>query len=243
MQNPLKILGVIGARSGSKGIPDKNIKPLAGKPLMGWIIEAAKKSKYLNRVLVSTDSEKYAAAAGALGADTPFLRPRELSQDTSTDFEYVKHAVEWLEQNEKYIPDIVVRMMPTVPLQSTDDIDKCVEKLIGDADAHSSVVVAEAHQHPEKALKLVDDGKGGHLLVGYMSGDGKGVDPTLRQSYSKAYFRGNIIALRTPVIKKFGSLTGNRVRHHVIPQERALDIDSPIDFFLAEKLMEKFKNA
>ena len=233
----MEILGIIGARSGSKSIPDKNIKPLAGKPLMGWIIEAAKRSKYLTRIIVSTDSEKYALVARQFGAQTPFLRPLEISGDKATDFEYVFHAVKWLRENENYVPDIVVRMMPTLPFQSTEDINSCVEKLISDPEAHSAVVIAEARQHPHKALKLIDDGKGGEYLVGYFSEDGKGVDPTLRQSYPKAYFRGNIIAVRTGVLEKFGTLTGEKVRAHIIPQERALDIDSLTDFLIAEKLM------
>lgn len=240
MTTSLEILGVIGARSGSKGVPDKNIRDLAGKPLLAWIIEAAKRSKYVTRLVVSTDSEKYAAIARSFGAETPFLRPEEISGDRATDFEYVSHATRWLRENEGYTPDIVVRMMPTVPLQSSDDIDSCVEKLLADREAHSAVVVAEARQHPEKGLKLIDDDNGGQYLVGYKSGDGKGVDPTSRHFYPKAYFRANLIALRTPVIEEFGTLTGERVRYHVIPQERAVDIDSPIDFFIAEKLIEYF---
>ena len=240
MTKSLEVLGVIGARSGSKGVPDKNIRDLAGKPLLAWIIEAAKKSKYVTRLIVSTDSEKYAATARSFGAETPFLRPQEISGDSATDFEYVSHAVRWLRENEGYRPDIVVRLMPTVPLQSSADIDSCIEKLLSDSDAHSAVVVAEARQHPEKALKIVDDKSGAPYLVGYKSGDGKGVDPTSRHFYPKAYFRANLIVLRTPVIEEFGTLTGERVLPHVIPQERAVDIDSLIDFFIAEKLIEHF---
>lgn len=233
----MEILGVIGARSGSKGVPDKNIRPLAGKPLMGWVIGAAKASKYLTRLVVSTDSDKYAKVAREFGAETPFLRPPEISHDKSTDFEYVHHASRWLRENENYVPDIIVRMMPTLPFQKTEDIDAVVEKLLQDQDADSAVVIAQARQHPHKALKLVDDGRGGNYVVGYFSGDGRGVDPTLRQNYSPAYFRANIIAVRTPILEKFGTLTGERVRAHIIPQERAIDIDSISDFIFAEKLM------
>lgn len=235
----LKILGIIGARSGSKGVPDKNIRFLAGKPLIGWIIETAKRSKYLNRLIVSTDSEKYAVLARSFGAETPFLRPEELARDSSTDFEYVEHAVKWLEANEGYLPDIVVRLMATVPLQTAEDIDACIEELLRDKEAHSSVVIAEARQHPQKALKLVDDGQGGKYLAGYITGEGKDTNPTARQAYAKAYFRANIVACRSMVIKEFGSLTGERVRFHIIPQERAVDIDSLIDFYIVEQLMKK----
>lgn len=240
-ETKLKILAVIGARSGSKGIPDKNIKPLAGKPLMGWIIGEAKKSQYLSRVIVSTDSQKYADIARSLGAETPFLRPAEIAGDKATDFQYVSHALEWLKKNESYEPDIVVRLMPTVPLQKSEDIDACVKNLITDPNAHSSVVVTPASQHPNKAMKIIAD-NGKDYLVGYFTGQAKDAEPTFRQGYEKAYFRANVVASRAWVVNNLKSLVGEKIRCHIIPQERAIDIDAPADFFIAEKLMEFFKN-
>lgn len=237
MDTPFRILGVIGARSGSKGIPDKNIKLLAGKPLMSWIIAAARGAKTLDRVIVSTDSERYAAIARECGAEAPFLRPANISGDAATDFEYVRHALEWLDAHEGYRPDIVVRMMPTVPLQRSEDIDACVRHLIEDPSAHSSVVVAEASQHPHKAMRLVSEG-GRDYLVHYLTGRARDAEPAFRQGYERAYFRANVIATRASVVRKLGSLVGERIRCHVIPKERAIDIDSPVDFFIAEKLME-----
>ncbi|MBZ0160165.1 MAG: acylneuraminate cytidylyltransferase family protein [bacterium] len=238
----LKILGIIGARSGSKGVPHKNIRLLMEKPLIAWIIETAKASRYVNRVIVSTDSEEYAAIARRYGADVPYLRPKELAADHSPEWEYVKHMVEWLMEYEQYKPDIVVRMMTTVPLQMPEDIDSCIEELLKDPLAQSAVVIAEARQHPLKALKLINDGKGGQHLVTYFTESGREVTPIARQHYEKAYFRSNVIACRTNVIYETASLTGDFVRYHIIPQERAIDIDSPIDFFIVEKLMEKFRN-
>lgn len=236
----LKILGLIGARSGSKSVPDKNILPLAGKPLIGWIIEKAKKSKYLNRVVVSTDSEKYAEIARSFGAETPFIRPKEFAADTSTDMDWVGHALSWLEKNENYKPDIVVRMFPTVPLQAVEDIHSVIEELFKDPEADSAVVIAEATQPPMKAMKLVNDSRGGKYLVGYFSGKGTDATASLRQSYERAYHRANIIAFRPEVMARTNSMTGDRVRPHIIPQERAVDIDSPMDFYIAEQLMKKF---
>lgn len=238
----LKILGIIGARSGSKGVSHKNIRLLMRKPLMAWIIETARASRYINRVVVSTDSEEYAAIARQYGADVPYLRPKELAADHSPECEYVKNMVEWLEKYEGYKPDIVVRMMATVPLQIPEDIDSCIGELLKDPEAQSAVVIAEARQHPQKALKLVDDGRGGKRLVTYFTESGREVTPIARQHYEKAYFRSNVIACRTNVIYETASLTGDLVRYHIIPQERAIDIDSPIDFFIIEKLIEKFKN-
>ncbi len=235
----LKVMGIIGIRSGSKGVPHKNIRPLAGKPLVGWILDAARQSKHMNRVVVSTDSPDYAAVAASFGADVPYLRPVELAADESPEFEYVKHMLEWLDKNEGYRPDIVVRMMATVPLQSTEDIDAVIGKLVEDPKADSAVVIAEARQHPIKALRVVDDGEGGERLVTYFTGSGREVTPLARQNYEKAYFRANIIACRRRVIFDTNSLTGDLVRFHIIPQERAVDIDNPMDFYATEQLMKK----
>jgi CMP-N-acetylneuraminic acid synthetase len=235
----MNILGIIGARSGSKGVKDKNIRQLLGKPLLGRIIETSKKSKYINRVIVSTDSNHYAGIAREYGAEVPFLRPEELSLDCSPEYDYVLHAVRWLKSNENYEPDIVVRLMPTVPLQTTEDIDLCIEELMKDSSAHSAVVISEACQHPLKALKLVDDKKGGFCLVSYFSESGQEVTPIARQNYEKAYFRSNIIACRLNTIYNTDSLTGDRVRYHIIPQERALDIDSERDFIVVEELVKR----
>ena len=239
MAQPLKILGIIGARSGSKGVPDKNIKPLEGVPLVGRIIEKAKQSKHINRVVVSTDSEEYATVARTFGADTPFLRPAEFATDKSPEVEYVKHALAWLEEHEGYVPDIAVRLMATVPLQSTEDIDACIDELLKDEEADSAVVIAEARQHPVKALKIIPDGAGGEKLVTYFTESGREVTPLARQNYEKAYFRANIIACRTPVIFNTDSMTGDTVRFHVIPQERAIDIDSETDFLILEALLKR----
>jgi CMP-N,N'-diacetyllegionaminic acid synthase len=236
----LKIMGIIGIRSGSKGVPDKNISALAGKPLVGWILDAANQSKYINRVVVSTDSSDYAEIAASYGADIPYLRPAELATDGAPEFEYVKHMIEWLDKNEGYQPDVVVRMMATVPLQSSEDIDAVIQKLIDDPKADSAVVISEARQHPVKALKIVDDGEGGEKLVTYFTNSGREVTPIARQNYQKAYFRANIIACRRQVIFDTDSLTGDLVRFHIIPQERAVDIDNHIDFYMTEHLIKKF---
>ena len=234
----MNILGIIGASSGSKGVKDKNIRQLLGKPLLGRIIETSKKSKYINRVIVSTDSKHYVDIAREFGAEVPFLRPEELSSDWSPEYDYVLHAVKWLKSNEKYEPDIVIRLMATVPLQTTEDIDLCIEELMKDNAAHSAVVISRARQHPLKALKLMDDKKGGYYLVSYFSESGREVTPTARQNYEKAYFRSNIIACRLNTIYDTDSLTGDRVRYHIIPQERAIDIDSEIDFLIIEALIK-----
>lgn len=236
-ENKFKVLGIVGIRSGSKSVANKNIRNLSGKPLVGWVLSAALRSKCINRLVVSTDSEEYARVAMELGAEVPYLRPAELARDNSPEVDYVRHVLEWLEKHEGYRPDIVVRMMATVPLQAPEDIDAVVQILENDPLADSAVVVAEARQHPLKALKIVDDGDGGTKLVTYFTDSGREVTPIARQNYQPAYFRGNVIACRTQVVFDTGSLTGDLVRYHIIPQERAVDIDNLVDFYIAEHLM------
>ena len=164
----MEVLAIIGARSGSKSVKDKNIALVDGKPLLGRIIETARSSRNVNRVIVSTDSPEYAAVAREYHAETPFLRPAELAGELSPEFEYVRHALQWLEANEGYVPDIAVRCMATVPLQRTEDIEGVIRLLADDPSAESAVVVAEARQHPLKALKVIP-GPRGDRLVGYFS--------------------------------------------------------------------------
>jgi CMP-N,N'-diacetyllegionaminic acid synthase len=235
----LKVMGIIGIRSGSKGVEDKNIKPLNGKPLAGWIIEKALKSKFINKLVVSTDSEHYQKIAKDFGAEVPYLRPSDIADDISPEIAYVQHMLKWLKENEDYEPDIVVRMMATVPLQTTDDIDQSVAKLIQSNDLDSVVVIAEARQHPLKALKIIKDKNNNERLVTYFSESGREVTPIARQNYEKAYYRSNIITCRTSIIDETESMTGDSVFFHIIDQERAIDIDHSIDFEIVERIIEK----
>ena len=234
----LKILGIVGARSGSKGIPDKNIKLLDGLPLIGWILNTANDSKYINRLIISTDSKKYAKIAKSFGAEVPYLRPVGLSKDLSPEFDFVKHMLEWLEEKEKYTPDIIVRLLATSPLQKTRDIDKAVEILINDVYADSVVVISEMRQHPYKALKIINDNSSSKL-VSYFGESGREVTPIARQNYEKAYVRSNVIVCRHKTIFDTESLTGDNVKYHIISQDEAIDIDSEIDFDIAEFLIKR----
>ena len=131
----MKILCLIPARSGSKGLPDKNIKMMINKPLMAWSIEQAKNTEYYKqgkiKIVVSTDSEKYREIALEWGAEVPFIRPTEISSDESTDIEFIKHALAWLDQNEKYKPDYILHLRPTQPCREEGLIDDCFNKFIG----------------------------------------------------------------------------------------------------------------
>lgn len=235
-QNKPHVLGLIGIRSGSKGVPDKNILKLGNKPLVAWIIDAANKSSQINRVIVSSDSKRYAEIAKNWGAEAPFLRPLALADDFSTDYDYVRHTLDWLSDKEKYQPEIVVRLMATVPFQTSGDIDAAVTMLKEDPTADSVVIISEARQHPLKALRVIHSDKNARLLP-YFGESGRDVTGTIRQSYEKAYFRANVIAFRRQVVYETKSLTGEIVRPYIIPQERAIDIDSKADFALAEQVL------
>lgn len=233
--NPPEVLAVIGARSGSKGVPNKNIKPLYGKPLMAWIIEAAKQAGKVTRVIVSTDSQAYADVARACGAETPFLRPSELADDLSTDYDYVRHALEWLETNEGYRPEYVARLFPTTPLTRPEAIDATIQLLIDDPEATSAKLMTESAQTPYKMYVPGPDPR--YLSPLLPQPDQAGVAPVPRQLLPKTYVRGNMIVSRRATVMDNKSLFGEKMRFHVVPRLEAVDIDHEIDFLLAETLL------
>lgn len=244
MTRPVRdVLALIGMRSGSTGVVDKNVRPVAGRPLFAWILDAAKQADCVDRVVVSTDSERYARLAREHGAEVPVLRPVELAGETSTDVEFIVHMLDHLERTEGYVPDVVLRLLATSPLQAPDDIDRVVDLLESDQNASSAMVVAEARQHPAKALRIVEQA-GVRRVVSYIGGltdaaASGGVEPAARQRHEPAYFRANIIASRTSTIRATGTLTGDTVACHVVPQDRSIDIDAELDLEIAELLLER----
>lgn len=236
--NKARVLGVVGARSGSKSIPHKNIRPLLEKPLMAWIIEAAKRSPYVTRLILSTDSPEYAAIGRAWGAETPFLRPAEYATDTAGDVDYLTHAVRWLEENEQWRPDIILRLPPTTPLCKTESINACVEHLLNDPEATSARTIASAPKHPYKLWKIEND-----VLVPFVAKEVTGLkEPSAmaRQFYNvNAYAHIDVIAVRHDTLMKDGLLTGSRVRYHMLNKNEAVDIDTETDFMVAEILLKK----
>jgi CMP-N,N'-diacetyllegionaminic acid synthase len=233
-----RILGIIGARSGSKSIPDKNIKSLLGKPLMAWIIEAAKKSKHINRLILSTDSEKYIKIGEQYGVEAPFLRPDKYSTDTASDVDYLTHAVKWIEKNQNWKPDIILRLPPTSPLCETESIDACIELLLKDPGATSARTITTAPKHPYKLWKV-----NGDTLQPYIAKEQSGFrEPSsmARQFYNvDVYAHVDVIAVRYNTLMKDGLLTGEKTRYHKIDKKFAVDIDNENDFLLAEILLKK----
>jgi N-acylneuraminate cytidylyltransferase/CMP-N,N'-diacetyllegionaminic acid synthase len=232
-----KILAIIGARSGSKTLPHKNIKLFGDKPLLAWPIDTAKQSKYINRIIFSTDSLEYAKLAQKHGAEAPFLRPAHLASDSSIVLDYVIHTLEWLKGKEQYAPDLVVYLSPTTPLVRFSDLDDAIEKLLSDTKSHSIVLVSSAHGHPHKMLQL---DSGGQHVTSYMTGKGLDVAPSNRQSYGMALNRESLpVISRLSTIFDFHSQCGETVLFHKIPRETALDIDDQLDFELAEFILNR----
>jgi N-acylneuraminate cytidylyltransferase len=232
-----KTIVIIGARSGSKSIKDKNIQPLLGKPLMAWIIEAARKSKLVNRVLVTTDSQKYAEIAKSFGAEAPFLRPAEISQDTSPDIEYLIHALKWLEENENYIPDIVFKTSACAPLFRSEYFDRCVRILIENPELDSVRPISLSPKHPYKMWKIKDG-----LIEPFLPKEFTGFDEPFhqpRQTLPRVYIDTTVFALRYNTIMKMNSLLGKKVGYFEVPVEDAIDINSEIDLKLAEIVLKE----
>jgi len=234
----VKILTIIPARGGSKGVPKKNIKELAGKPLIAWTIEEAKKSRLAGRVIVSTDSEEIAEIARAYGAEVPFLRPAEISKDLSTDLEFVLHALDTLEKEEGYVPDIVARFSPTTPLRSADVIDAAIQKLIDNPDADSVRPISRLSHHPYKAWRLEGD-----ELVPAFSPDVTGHEQPHnmpRQLFPEMYAHlGASGVAWSRVFRDQGSTSGKKVKYIVMDDQDALDINNELDFEIASILMKK----
>ena len=151
--NKLNVLAIIPARSGSKGLLNKNIRLLGDHPLIAYSIAAALLSDKIDRVIVSTDSEEYAEIAKKYGAEVPFIRPVNLAQDSSTDAGFFMHAFEWLAKNEGYIPDLVVHLRPSTPLRKTSMIDAGVTSLEQDLYATSLRSARKNHLTPYKMFK------------------------------------------------------------------------------------------
>ncbi|RLG31780.1 acylneuraminate cytidylyltransferase family protein [Methanosarcinales archaeon] len=224
-----KIVGLIPARGGSKGIPLKNIKELVGKPLIAFTIEEALKSKVLDRIIVSTDHEEIARISRECGAEVPFKRPADISEDVPTEL-VLKHAIKYLEEMENYRPDILVTLQPTSPLRKARDIDEAVNKLI-ETNADSVVSVCETDERPEWMLQI-KDGEAMPFI-------GKEIKLVARQELPKLYkMNGAVFVSTRNLIMNEEKIVGGNMQVVVMEKERSVDIDIPIDFFIAELIMK-----
>jgi CMP-N-acetylneuraminic acid synthetase len=215
----MKVLALVPARSGSKSIPHKNIQSFRGKPLLVHSVEQAVAAKNVDRVLVSTDSPGYRDIALSAGAEVPFLRPKDISGDLSTDLEVFVHALDWLMENEGYRPDVLVHLRPTYPTRRIADIERAVDLLLRDESADSVRSVSLAPHTPYKMWRV----KGG-LLEPLLGGPPREAWNLPRQALPEVYIQNAAIdCVRTEVITEAGSMTGSRVVPYVMDGFEDLD--------------------
>jgi len=232
MLNDKKILGIITARGNSKGLPNKNILKFCGKPLIVWTIEQALASRYLDDMIVSTDSEEIAGIAKQAGAQVPFLRPAELARDDSSSADVVIHALDQLNQEGKSY-DYIVLLEPTSPLRKPGDIDTAIELLIQNNQAVSLVSVGKIHmEHPSLIKKISPDG----YVVPYAPEKKKIYQ---RQQADNAYFPYGVVYIaRVPEFRKSRLFYSERTLPFLIERWQNYEIDDQFDFTVAEQIMK-----
>lgn len=220
----MNVLAIIPARSGSKSVIDKNIRPIAGKPMIAYSIEHALQSKYINRVIVSTDSEKYADIARSYGAEIPFIRPAELASDTALDIDVFYHALKFLKDTEGYMADIVVQLRPTYPIRDINDIDEMVKRLIDNPEADSIRCVAPATEIAYKMWRVGEDGRMQPLLT-----DIPEAYNMPRQSLPPIFYQNACIdVMRASTVLDKHSMTGDYILGYIMNHN--FDIDTEEEF-------------
>jgi CMP-N,N'-diacetyllegionaminic acid synthase len=238
MDPSLKVLAVIPARGGSKGVPRKNIRPVGGQPLIAYTIRTALAARHLfYRIIVSTDDHEIASVARKYGAEVPFMRPAELARDESPTVSVLQHAVRFIEQQDRVLLDWVCLLQPTEPFRTVDDLEHGLQLgFAGDCDSVISVTQVFA-VHPI-LMKRIENNRILHFCIEEKEG-------TRRQDYQPpAYMRNGAIYLtRRDVLIEKSSIWGDIIRPYIMPPERSVSIDSELDLKLVEILMqEQVKN-
>lgn len=230
-----RCLALIPARGGSKGVPRKNIRPLAGKPLIAYAIAAARASRLIDRVIVSTDDEEIAAVAQRYGAEVPFLRPAELARDDTPEWLVWQHALRFVEA-EQGLPDMLVCVSPTSPLRTVEDVDACI-RVLQENDTDVVFAVKSAERSPYFNMVTLDSAGYAQLVI-------EPAQPVhCRQSAPPVYDMTTVAyATRPRFVLGAGTMFEGRARAVIVPAERALDIDTELDFRFAEFLMREAKN-
>ena len=222
-----RVLGIIPARGGSKGLPRKNVLDLAGKPMIAWSIAAAADSQFIDRCIVSTDDEEIAAVARKHGCEVPFMRPAEHARDHSTTLDVALHALDELQGF-----DLVVILQPTSPLRSTHDIDQTIEAIVAHQ-APSAVSVYEPAKSPYWSYRTNDDGR----LVSLLD---KELASRRRQELPAAYvLNGAVYVARVDWLRQNRRFVTDETVAHVMPAERSLDVDTAFDLKLVTFYMQQ----
>jgi N-acylneuraminate cytidylyltransferase len=229
----MKYIILICARGGSKGLPGKNIKPLNGIPLIGWSINIAKQIKRSSRIVVSTDSEEIAKIALKYGADVPFMRPKNLAQDDSSEWLVWRDAIRYMENDMNENIDAIIVLPVTAPLRSIDDINACID-LFEEEKVDSVITVSEANRSPYFNMTVNNDSGYASLVISPESRIVRRQDaPEVFDMTTVAYVVG------VDFVKEFNGIFEGRVKSITIPSERAIDIDTILDFEIAECLLSR----
>ncbi|MHA1384773.1 MAG: acylneuraminate cytidylyltransferase family protein [Candidatus Helarchaeota archaeon] len=231
MINGKSILAIIPARGGSKGLPGKNIKLLNGKPLIVWTIEAGLKSKYIDELMVTTDSTEIAELVKKHGANVPFIRPAYLATDTAATIDVIDHTLRYYHKNGKNF-DIVVLLQPTSPLREDDDIDNMLEKFSENITQCDSIIsIGEVHEHPS-IMKKIENGRLKPICNNLEI-------KTRRQDNEKAYFPYGVayIAKKDKLIK-FRTFYMEKSCFYIIKRYQCYEIDDIYDFIVVEAIMK-----
>lgn len=229
----MSAVAFIFARGGSKGLPGKNIRPLAGKPLIAWSIGHARAVKRITRVIVSTDSTEIADVARAYGAEVPFMRPSELARDDSPEWLAWRHALNYLRETSGTMPDVMVSVPATAPLRHPVDIEKCLDNF-AQGGVDMVITVTDAHRSPYfNMVKSNPDGS-----VGLVIPPANANAITRRQDAPVVFDVATVAYVINPefVMTHQATFEG-RVRAVHVPPERAIDIDTLLDFKIAECLL------
>jgi len=219
------IIAVIPARSGSKGVPDKNIKSLAGRPLIAYSIAAAQLVTEIDRIIVSTDSEEYADIARDYGAEVPFLRPDEISGDMSTDYDFIKHLLDWMLINEGNMPKYLIHLRPTTPLREGHYISAAIDCI---KNIDSATALRSVHKMPESAYKTFEIEEGFLRSVGSSSFDLDVFNNPRQQFIETFQANGYVDVIRTSYVVENGRLHGDHVIAFITPH--VVEIDTVEDF-------------
>lgn len=236
MNKDQKVLCIVTARGGSKGLPGKNLRPLLGKPLIAWSIQAGLRAPSTDALIVSTDDETIARAAHAAGARVPFMRPAELAGDSASSIDVVLHAIDWLtEAGEHY--DIVVLLEPTSPLRESNDIEAALE-LLSESGAGAVVSVCRAESvHPAFMYRCGDGGR----LQPFLERQPTGLR---RQEIEPLYFlEGTVYASRIDVLQKVRSFYHHDTVAYEVPKWKSLEVDDLDDFLMIEALLKTRKSS
>jgi CMP-N,N'-diacetyllegionaminic acid synthase len=224
-----RILGLVAARGGSRGLPRKNVLPLGGKLLVAWTVDAAHGARSLHRTILSSDDNEIIAAARAAGCDVPFVRPAALAGDRSSTVDVALHAVDWLvEHGERF--DVVVMLPATAPLRRAEHVDAAVERLLSDRVAEAVVAVTDA-DYPPWWMMSIDNNR-----LGWLFPEGARADH--RQELPAAYRpNGSIYAIRVPVLRAQRTFYPKETAPYLMPREASVNVDTAVDLTLAEALL------